>query len=294
MRPGSFLYFLGQAWQSLRRNRLLSLATISTVAVSILILGFAVLLTVNAGQFMNKLESDVEIIAYLDNDLDQSRISDIKRDLLALNGVESVNFVSREEGLKKLQENFGGHEYNLKETLGKNPLPHTYEIKATNPHDVPQIAQRVKNIDGVYKVNYGQGMVERLFNVTRWIRIISMIFIVMLAAAAVFLISTTIRLAIFSRRKEIYLMKLIGSTDWFIRWPFFIEGIFLGTVGGLIAIIILSVGYSSLIDRMDALFFIPLVTNPVLLNQIYLGLLACGAVLGVLGTWVSLNRFLDV
>ncbi|HHV16797.1 MAG TPA: ABC transporter permease [Gelria sp.] len=294
MRPGSIIYFLREAFKSLSRNRLLSIATISTVAISILILGFAVLLTINAGALMQDLESDVEIVAFLDKKLTKSQITDIKQDLTAVSGVKSVKFVSREQALAKMQEKYGGNEYNLKETLGKNPLPHSYEIKADDPHNVPQIAGQVSKIDGIYKVNYGQGVVERLFKVTRWVRIVSIVFIVLLVFAAVFLIATTIRLAIFARRKEIYLMKLIGSTDWFIRWPFFIEGVFMGAVGGLIAILILAAGYSSLIGHMDTMFFIPLVTSPKILRNIYIGLLVCGATLGVLGTWVSLNRFLDV
>ncbi len=294
MRPGSIIYFLREAFKSLSRNRLLSIATVSTVAISILILGVSVLLTINAGALMNYLESDVEIVAFLEKDLSKSQISEVKRDLTAIPGVKSVNFVSREQALAKLQESYGGKEYNLKETLGNNPLPHSYEIKADDPHNVPQIAVQVKKIGGIYKVNYGQGMVERLFKVTRWVRIVSLVFILFLVFAAVFLIATTIRLAIFARRKEIYLMKLIGSTDWFVRWPFFIEGVFLGAVGGFMAILVLAAGYGSLINHMDTLFFLPLVTNPQILSNVYTGLLICGAVLGVLGTWVSLNRFLDV
>ena len=294
MRPGSVIYFLREAFISLSRNRLLSIATISTVAISILILGFAVLLTINAGALMNYLESDVEIVAFLETDLTKSQITDVKKDLIAINGVKSVKFVSREQALAKLQESYGGKEYNLKETLGKNPLPNSYEIKANNPHNVPQIAAQVKKIDGIYKVNYGQGVVERLFKVTHWVRIVSMVFIVLLVFAAVFLIATTIRLAIFARRKEIYLMKLIGSTDWFIRWPFFMEGVFLGAVGGVLAILVLAAGYGSLINHIDMPLFLPLVTNPKILSNVYTGLLICGAVLGILGTWISLNRFLDV
>ncbi len=294
MRPGSIIYFLREAFKSLSRNRLLSIATISTVAISILILGFAVLLTINAGALMNYLESDVEIVAFLETDLTKSQITDVKKDLIAINGVKSVKFVSREQALAKLQESYGGKEYNLKETLGKNPLPNSYEIKANNPHNVPQIAVQVNKIDGIYKVNYGQGVVERLFKVTHWVRIVSMVFIVLLVFAAVFLIATTIRLAIFARRKEIYLMKLIGSTDWFIRWPFFMEGVFLGAVGGVLAILVLAAGYGSLINHIDMPLFLPLVTNPKILSNVYTGLLICGAVLGILGTWISLNRFLDV
>jgi cell division transport system permease protein len=146
----------------------------------------------------------------------------------------------------------------------------------------------------VYKVNYGQGVVERLFQVTRWVRIISIAFIVVLAAGAVFLIATTTRLSVFARRKEIYLMKLIGATDWFIRWPFFIEGIFLGVAGSLLAVLLLGLGYQALLQNIGSMVMVTLMSDTVLLGQIYLSLVATGAILGVLGTYISLNRFLDV
>lgn len=162
----------------------------------------------------------------------------------------------KKKALKSCSKKMGNE--NLKETVGQNPLPDTYEIKAKDPHEVPKIAKRIEKIDGIYKVKYGQGIVEKLFEVTRWVRIVSIAIIVLLALGAVFLIATTIRLAIFSRRKEIYLMKLIGATDWFIRWPFFIEGLVLGTAGALIAVGILALAYNSLIGNMQTVFFLPL------------------------------------
>lgn len=295
MRPRNAAYYIREAFQSMSRNRLLSIATVSTVAICILILGMAVLMTINAGRFIDRLESDVQIVAYLDNSLDRGEVSDIKHDLQAIPQVESVRYVSKDEALERLQKKFGEDEYSLKDTLNKNPLPATYEIKAKNPHDVPRLAAKVDKIDGVYKVNYGRGIVERLFKVTRWIRGLGIAIIVLLAFGAVFLIATTIRLAIFSRRKQIYLMKLVGATDWFVRWPFFIEGIFIGLLGSLVAIGILAAGYSSLLSNMDkALFFIPLVTGGTILFHTYTALVLAGILLGILGTWISLNRFLDV
>lgn len=295
MRPQNAAYYVREALQSISRNRLLTIATVSTVAICILILGMAVLMTINAGRFIDQLESDVEIVAYLDNSLDKAEVSDIKDQIEALPQVKLVQYVSKDEALRRLQKKFGESEYSLKDTFNKNPLPATYEIKADNPHDVPKLAAKVGEIEGVYKVNYGRGVVERLFKVTRWIRTIGIAIIVLLAFGAVFLIATTIRLAIFSRRKQIYLMKLIGATDWFVRWPFFIEGIIIGLLGALVAIGILALGYSSLLNNMDqALFFIPLVSSSAVLLRIYLSLILAGAFLGVLGTWISLNRFLDV
>lgn len=291
----NFGYFFGETIKSLRRNSLLSIATISTVAICILILGVAVLMTLNAGNFMNRLESDLEMAVYLDNSLDKSQLNDLEYEIKKIPEVKSVKFISKAQALKILQEKFDDKDYDISQTLGKNPLPNSFEVKAENPKDVAILAKKVQKLDGVTKINYGQGVVERLFQVTRWVRIISIAVIIMLSFGAVFLIATTIRLAIFSRRREIYLMKLIGATDWFVRWPFFIEGVLLGLLGALIALVLLALGYSSLLNNMQmAIFFIPLVKSPDLLLKIYLSLLATGAVLGVLGTYISLNRFLDV
>jgi len=287
------VYFFREAAKSFSRNRLLSFATISTVTICILILGMAVLLTMNAGRFMNRLESDVQMIAFLDKSLSQAQINEAQADIEGISGIKSVEFISRDKSLAELQRTYGG-EYDLKATLGNNPLPHTFKIEAQNPQEVPQIAEKVSQVVGVYKVNYGQGVVERLFQVTRWVRIISVAFIIVLGAGAVFLIATTTRLSVFARRKEIYLMKLIGATDWFIRWPFFIEGIFLGVVGSLLAVLLLALGYGALLQNISSMALVTLINDTVLLGKVYLSLVATGAVLGVLGTYISLNRFLDV
>ncbi|HWP95366.1 MAG TPA: permease-like cell division protein FtsX [Syntrophomonadaceae bacterium] len=287
-------YFFKQAFRSMSRNRLLSLATVSTVTVCILILGMALLIILNTSGFMARLESDVEIVAYLNKDLTTSQISDLRYQIQALNGVQSVQFVSRDQALQELQKSVGAKDYNLGTTLDKNPLPNSYEVKALDPHNVPNLAASIKQLYGVDKVNYGQGVVERLFKITRWIRTVSIVLIILLALGAIFLIATTIRLAVYARRKEVYLMKLIGAADWFIRWPFFLEGILLGSAGGLIALLLLAAGYSSIIGQAKTLLFLPLFTGTIPLLTLYGGLLITGALLGMLGTLISLNRFLDV
>ncbi len=290
----NLIYYMREAFRSLRRNTLLTFATISTVGICILILGMAVLITMNANQFISMLEADVEIVAYLDKANTGSQIADIKEDIKKVAGVQEITFVSREEALKSLQKNLSKDKYNLGETLSKNPLPDSYRIKTANPQEVPEIAKKIEQLHGISEVSYGKGVVERLFAVTKWVRLVSIILIALLAFGAIFLIATTIRLAIFARRKEIYLMKLIGATDWFVRWPFFIEGIVLGSIGSIISILVLAGGYQSLIGHMDTLFFLPLVTGQNMLVSLYAGLVGAGAFLGVLGTWISINRFLRV
>ncbi len=287
-------YFITEALKSLYRNRLLTFATIANVAICILILGAAVLLTLNASNIISNLESDVEIVAYIDKELSSEEINSLKTDVEKIAGVDTIFFVSKEEGLKNLQEKFGGLEYDLGSTLEQNPLRNSFAIQAVDPHQVPAIAKKVEKLNGVYKVNYGQGVVEKLFQVTEWVRIVGVIAIVLLAFGALFLISTTIRLAIFSRRKEIYLMKLIGATDWFVRLPFFLEGLFLGSMGAIIAVLFLSVGYGSITGQTHTILFLPLVTDTGFLINIYSILLGAGALLGIIATYFSLNKFLDV
>jgi cell division transport system permease protein len=287
-------YFFSQAFNSISRNRLLSLATVTTVTVCILILGIAMLLFLNTSNLMSNLESDVEINAFLNKDLTQSQIADVKTQIEALPGIDSVLFVSKDQALQNLQKSFGGESYNLGTTMGRNPLPNSYQIKAKDPHNVPALAAQIGQLYGVDKVNYGEGLVERLFKLTQWIRTISIVIILLLSMGAVFLIATTIRLAIYARRKEIYLMKLIGATDWFVRWPFFLEGVLLGSAGALIALILLIAGYSSILHNVKAVLFISLLNNSGILFTVYGGLLLTGAVLGTVGTLISLNRYLDV
>jgi cell division transport system permease protein len=295
MKMGNMGYFFREALTSMYRNRLLSIATVSTMAISTLFLGVAVLMIVNASSFMNRLESDIQIVAFLDDSLSKPQTAAIQNQIQALAGVQAVVFVSKDQALAQMDEKFAAENYDLGKTLGKNPLPDSYEVKAQKPEDVPMLAGEIGTIKGVYKVTYGQDVVEKLFQVTKWVRYLSAGLMVLLTVGAVFLIATTIRMAIFARRKEIYLMKLIGATDWFVRWPFFIEGIILGLAGAIIAVIALGVGYTSLVSNLrTALFFIPLVQQQSLLTNLYLSLLAAGALLGVAGTYISLNRFLDI
>lgn len=287
-------YFFSETYKSLYRNRLLTFATIANVAICILILGAAVLLILNASNIIADLESDVEIIAFIDKEMTQ-KDTDVLRDKIEkIDGVKTIAFVSREKGLENLQEKFGGTEYDLGSTLENNPLRDSFEIQVVDPHQVPDVAQKVEILNGIYKVNYGKGVVEKLFQVTKWVRVVGLITIILLTFGAIFLISTTIRLAVFSRRKEVYLMKLIGASDWFVRMPFFLEGVFLGLFGAVIAIAFLALGYSSFTGQAHTVLFLPIITDMKILINIYLGLLAAGVLLGFMATYFSLNKYLDV
>jgi len=296
MRWSTLKYFFREARTSLARNRLLSLATATTVSICVFILGLAILLYMNSGEVIHKLESDVEIVAFLDKDL-SPRERDQLQDLLTHNPqVLSVTFVPRDQALKSLEKKLGDREYALMETLeGNNPLPDSFKIKARDPQKVASLAATIGKLEGISKLRYGQDLVRKLFTATRWIRIISLFIVVFLGMAAVFLVATTIRLTIFSRRKEIYIMKLVGATNRFIQAPFFLEGMALAAAGTFFAIIFLACGYYYLIDNVKpALAFLPLITDNRVLLELFLSLAGAGIGLGIIGTFISVNKFLDV
>ncbi|MDR1616925.1 MAG: permease-like cell division protein FtsX [Syntrophomonadaceae bacterium] len=283
-------YFSREAAVSMVRNRILTIATVTTIAICIFIVGLALLITLNANNFIDRLESDLEIVVFLDNSLLDSQIKDIQSQIGEMPGIQSIAFVSKDESLSKLQRNLNTNDLNS--LIGENPLPNTFKIKAVDAHQVQDLAIAMSNISGIYKINYGQGFVEKMFQVTVWVKNLSIALIIVLAFGAVFLVATSIRLAVFSRRKEIYLMRLIGATNWFIRWPFFLEGISMGTVGSLFAVLLLNICYRSILNNIPDITLFTLVQNSAVLVPLFVSLLIIGIVLGIAGTFISLNRFL--
>jgi cell division transport system permease protein len=295
MKIRTFNYFFKQAGISLWRNRLMSFASMATVAVCIFLVGIFSLFVLNVNQIASDLESNVEIIAFMKTDANRSEVLSIEKQIQGIKGVKEVKLVTKEQGLIKLNEKLG-NEHDLLDALGgKNPLPDYYEVKAETKEDVKSVAQTLERVTFVKKVDYGQGVVERLFAVVYWIRLIGGGIVLLLSLGALFLISTTIRLTLYSRRKEIGIMKYIGATDSFIRWPFFIEGSALGFGGALIAVLMLFFFYNFIsVNVQYNISFIHILTDQVILTRVFLGLLVAGTLLGALGSIISIRRFLHV
>lgn len=295
MKLSSMRYAFRDAFHSMRRNALMTIASIATMAISLLILGSAWLLVLNSQNMAVAMESELEINAYLKEDVSREDALNLQRELEAVSGVAKVTFVPKEEGLKGLQERFG-KDASIVDTLGDtNPLPDMYSIKAKVAEDVPKVAQKVEKISAVDTVRYGQGMVEKLLALTNWLRTAGVVLVFAIGLAAVFLIATTIRLTVFARRKAIGIMKLVGATNWFIRWPFFLEGMIIGLVGAGIAIFSLNLIYNQLVQNvLISLNFLPILQDKTLIWNVFKSLLFIGTFLGAIGSAISLRRFLKV
>lgn len=288
-------YAFRDAFRSMKRNKVMTFASVATVAISLLILGCAWLLVLNSQHLANVMESELEINAYIKKDLTREDALNLRRKFEAIGGVAQVTFVSKEEGLKGLQERFGEDASIVDALGGNNPLPDMYRLKAKIAEDVPRIAGEVEGIPEVENVRYGQGVVEKLLALTNWMRTVGVIAVVAIGLAAIFLIATSIRITVFSRRREIGIMKLVGATNWYIRWPFFLEGMIVGLVGAVLAILSLHIFYAKLVQNVVlTLNFLPILRDTSIIFNVYKSLLLIGAFLGAAGSAISLRRFLKV
>ncbi|MGB9813014.1 MAG: permease-like cell division protein FtsX [Thermovenabulum sp.] len=290
MKLRTLKYFFKEALQSLFRNSWMSVASIGAVASALIILGAFLMLAINVDYIAKDVESQVEITAYLKDGLNQLQVDFLKKQIQNMEEVSEFKFVSKEEAFEEFKKQVGPE---LLEGI-ENPLPNSIRIKVKTPQDVVSVAEKIKALQGIEEVKYGKGIVEKLFKITYWMRVIGIAVMLAFAALSVFIISNTIRITVFARRREIQIMKFIGATDWFVRWPFFIEGMILGLIGSIIAILILAVSYNYFYNTIK--FNLPMISLvPVQLFYSYLpyfGLM--GMFLGALGSGFSLKRFLKV
>lgn len=296
MSLSSVQYIFREAFKSLRRNVLISLASTGTMAITLLVAGIFFLILVNTQNITSNLESDIEISVSLKDGLSSQAIEDVGKKIKSIPGVAEERFISKDQALADLKKKLGRREI-FEAMGGQNPLPHVYRVKVENPRQVNDVAAKIEKLPGIEKVNYGREIVERLFAITRWLRLIGYVLMALLALATLFLVGTTIRLAFFARRKEIQIMKFIGATNWFIRWPFLVEGIVIGLVGSLLAAGLLAAAYFSLLNYVYSspyLAFIPLRDDRQFLILFFSATVASGIVLGALGSIISLHRYLKV
>ena len=288
-------YFITESLNSIRRNGLMSLASLMTVALSLLILGVFIILVMNLNHMASVLESQVQVTVYLQDTLKEVEVREIGTRITKLPGVTRVNFIAKEEAMNRFKQRLGEQQGLLAELGEANPLPNSFEVKLDRPERVKPVALAIAQLKWVEAARYGQEVVEQLFNLTRMVRIFGVVLILFLGLAALFIIVNTIRLTVFARRREIGIMKYVGATDWFIRWPFIIEGVLLGFLGACIAVLPLTQFYSMLTGQVyESLAFLPLLPKYPFMGYVNIFLLCAGIGIGALGSVISVKKFLKV
>ena len=288
-------YFVKEAAISLKRNNLMSFASITTVAISLVILGLFLIMVMNLNNMAAHLESQVQINVYLEDNLSEAERYEIGNNIKKIKGVEEITFVTKDEAIERFRERLGEQKYLLDALDDANPLPYSYEVKLTLPEQVKSAAAEIAEYPGVKTAKFGQEAIEQLFKLTHMIRVFGVVLILFLVFATLFIISNTIRLTVFARRKEIGIMKYVGATDWFIRWPFIMEGMVLGFGGALIATLVLRTSYSAITNQIyQSFMFLPLIPQYPFLTNLTILLIVLGMIIGALGSAISLKKFMKV
>ncbi|MFD1707662.1 permease-like cell division protein FtsX [Siminovitchia sediminis] len=294
MKARTFRRHLGESFKSLRRNGWMTFASASAVTVTLLLVGVFFVIMLNMNKFATDIENDVEIRVHIDLTATKEDQDLLKEQIEEINQVESVTFSSKEQELEHLVQTMG-NDWELYEQ--ENPLHDVFVVKAKQPTDTPSIAKKISLLDFVDSAVYGEKKVEKLFDTLKTGRNIGLVLIIGLLFTAMFLISNTIKITIFARRKEIEIMKLVGATNWFIRWPFLFEGMWLGLIGSIIPIAAVASGYyyayDFLASRIPNQVIQPLAYSPFVYQIIGL-LLLIGIIIGAWGSFISVRRFLKI
>jgi cell division transport system permease protein len=298
---GKLSFFFKEAFGSLRRNYFMTIAALVTVFLSIVVLGVVLVFVFTTNSLLGDVEQKVQIEVYFNRNPDptpdemttvQSTIASWSAD------VKSVTFVSKEEALELMKDKLKNNP-KLIESLPRNPFPNKLVVALVDPTQVEAVAARIKAIDAdkavVEDVLYAADTAQKLFTLTSQVRNILVGFIALLGIVSVLLISNTIRLSIFARKREVEIMKLVGATNWFIRWPFVIEGITVGLVGAAAAAAtVLLVNSYSVGKLSDLMPFMGIPMDAVPSTMVAIVLVGAGVVIGALGSALGLRKLLKV
>ena len=295
MKPRTLKYFFKEALKSMKRNGLMTLASISTVALSLFMLGVFLCGVINLNNMASSLENQVQLSIYLKDGLTTDQIMAVGKQIKAIPNLKHLEFVNKEQAMKEFKARLGDQQQLVNALGDVNPLPNSYVLTFDNPSDVKATAKLAATFQGVESTHYGQDIVEELFRITQVIRIGGIVLIGFLAAATLFIISNTIRLTVFARRKEIAIMKYVGATNGFIRWPFLIEGMLLGLVGAVIAVLCVGEFYHFItMEVSESLAFFPLVPLFPVFYDVAIYILGGGIVVGAIGSTISLKQYMKV
>ena len=296
MKFNSIKYFFIDAFKSLKRNRTLSIAAMITVLITFFIFGTFILLGLNFNNIIEDVASKVEIKVYLDDDIKLIDQREIELKLNEQEGVKEVIYESKEEAFLNFKESLKDNPGLLKGfDLENNPLPSSYIVKLEAPEFAESIAKSVEGMTGIESISNQQEMIDTISNFVGGVRVAGITLFAVFVAVSIFLITNTIKITVYSRRKEVGIMKFVGATDWFIRWPFIIEGIIIGIIGSLIASILLFLLYKWAYGYIVASMLIVTLVPPVfVLNTLTILFILGGTIVGALGSIFALRKFLDV
>lgn len=280
------------ALKGLGRHFAMTLSSASAVMVTLILISVFILIAGNVDNFALNVEGSLKIHASIDKIKTDKEIKTMESDIKQMQGVKSISFSSSEDELNSLIDENGSVFSRYKEN---NPMSAAFIVEVDQAGDIPAITTKLNEIDGIEKAQYGGEAVEDMIKVFETLRNGGTIFVLVLTLLAVFLISNTIKMTIYTRNTEISIMRNVGATNWYIKTPFMFEGMLIGIIGAVIPVLITCVGYNFLYDSMNGM----MVSNMFMLQKpfpftVYIAVLlvVCGAFVGVLGSFFAVTKYL--
>ena len=290
-------YFFSQAMKNIFRNGFMSVASLFTITSCLLILGIFTLITLNVNFITDQVKEQCELQLFIKKDADERRVGQLKDEIMTLNNVKSAELFTKEDMLNYAKEDmFEGKEEQLTGFEDDNPFSDSYKIRLNDISQSNATAEKLEQLADVDHVVNKQGVVDTIISISGTVKKISIIIMVLLLIVSVVIISNTVKLTVFNRRKEINIMKYIGATDGFIKVPFIIEGIIIGLLGAALSFGLTSWGYLMLENFVTTAGFEMITMIPYSVVAIILGIMfaVMGGVIGMMGSMMSMKKHLHV
>ncbi len=300
IRLSSFCYLIKEGVRNIWNNRLMSLASVGVLISCMLLIGSALLFSVNVASLVGYVEDQSEAVVFLDDGLDDTKLADIENAIHGTGNVLTVEFVSKEEGLAEMMNSIGDDGILFEAYSEDNNLPDSYRVTIDDVSRLGDTVAEIEAIDGVYSVSAPTEIADTITGIKDIVYVGGMVVVGILIVVSLMIIGNTIKITVFSRRREINIMKYVGATDGFIRFPFLVEGLILGVLSAAISFLLLRYGYNYfegwLRDNPGSLSAIVsnLVPFAAVSKQLLYGFLAGGVGIGVLGSAAFLNKHLKV
>lgn len=291
--------YFRDASKSLIRNFSLSLASISCITITLIVVAISIVISYNIESIATEIKKDVTMIVFVDNDATKEEVEKIEQDIKQISNIDSVVYKSKTDSADELAKDDDTFSTVIEEwTEDTNPLLDSFMIKVKDIEKIKNTAEEIKNMDKVNAVNYGEEMVEQLLPVFEVIDKVCIGAVIALIVVTAFLIANTIKLAIFARKTEIEIMRLVGASNVSIKVPFIIEGLFLGGIGAVIPIIVTIYGYTALYDYFGGSLFtssLAKILEPIpFVYYISVILLIIGMLVGMFGSYRAVKKYLKI
>lgn len=299
MRFNIISYLVGEGCKNVFKNKKSTFSAILVMCISMLVFGLFFLIGENVNHIMNTVESSQEIQVFIKNDASDEEITKIGEQIKELDGVNKVTFVSKDEALQIMQGRLGETSYLLEGYKENNFLKASYKVTFTDLKYANEVESQINQIDNITKITSSNETISKLLSIAKGIRIVTAAILVALVIGSIFIIANTIKLTVYARRKEISIMKYVGATNGFIRWPFIVEGIIIGVIAALIAVILIGTVYSLAFNKLSigiGEFNIPvkLLSFSEMFNLIISMYLILGVGIGSIGSIISMRKYLKV